>query len=128
MTDPSDYTVTVTGPGGEVLHTHSSPITAEYRQQAIREFLEGLAADRPDGSYFILARDADHNPALLDVSEMVRDAVSNDHAREKLLVESREWLATMRSRWSPPKDSAERRALTRLIESIGAALGAGEGS
>jgi hypothetical protein len=142
MTDLSDYTITVTGPDGEILHTHAAPITAEYQQQAIREYLQPLAVDRPDGSYFILASDAEGAPALLDVSEMVRSAFSAadvhaeamdtsaaaDHTKEKLLIECREWLATMRARWSPPKDVREQHALTALIRRIGEALGTGEGS
>ncbi len=76
MTNLSEYTVTVTGPNGEVLQTHSAPITDEYRQQAIREFLEGLAKDRPVGSYFLLAADASGQPALMDVTGMVKAALS----------------------------------------------------
>ena len=75
MTESPDYIVTVTGPNGEIIYTHAAPISDEYRQQAIREFLQALAKDRPIGSYFLLGVDSDGTLCLMDVTDMVQSAI-----------------------------------------------------
>jgi hypothetical protein len=98
-------------------------ITDDVRRQVLRDLL----GDRPIGSYFVLGAGFQ----LMDVTTMVDNSIRVEQEREKLLthqtallIECREWIATLRARWSPPKDRMEYQRLTWIIEAIGELLGA----
>src|SRR4051794_12023304 len=71
-------------------------ITPDVYQAVMRSVFK----DRAVGSYFVLAADFQ----LIDVTAMVRQAAETEHRWRNLLRESLEWIAELRSRWSPPAD------------------------